>query len=124
MKKKILVVDDEEDIRELIAASLGADDRYDVLFAHDGQQALEIARCEKPDLLLLDVLMPFVNGYEVCRRLKEDPATRDIKVVMLTALAQLQDEWKGREVGADDYFTKPFSPTALLNRVHELLGLP
>ncbi len=117
-----MLTDDEESILELVAATLGDLDRYDLLLANSGEQALEIARREKPDLLFLDILMPNINGYEVCKRLKSDPATAHIRIVMLTALAQESDRKRAMDVGADDYFTKPFSPIALLDKVEEMLS--
>ena len=124
MAKKVLVVDDEDDVLRLVSITLGGDDRYELLLARDGKAALDIARREKPALVLLDIMMRERNGYEVCREIKQDPSTRESRVVMLTALAQDYNRQRGVEVGADDYFTKPFSPTALLDKVGELLGLP
>ena len=123
MIKKLLLADDEEEILALVSATLGNDERYHVLLARDGEEALRISRQQKPDLLLLDVMMPKWNGYEVCRRLKRDPATAHTKVIMLAAMAQQSDRRKAMEAGADEYFAKPFSPTALLEKVEELLGL-
>jgi CheY-like chemotaxis protein len=120
--KKILLADDEEPLRALVAATLRDDTRYHLLEARDGLETLEVARREKPDLILLDILMPKLNGFEVCRQLKDDPETRGITIVMLTALAAEADKERGQEVGADDYFHKPFSPTALLEKVEEVLG--
>jgi CheY-like chemotaxis protein len=122
MSKKILLADDEEPVRALVAATLMADGRYLLLEAENGEQALEIARTEKPDLIFLDILMPLMDGLEVCRRLKTDPETRGLTIIMLTALAQEADMERGREAGADGYFTKPFSPTALLQKAEEVLG--
>ena len=121
--KKVLLVDDEEGILSLVSATLGDDDRYGILLAGDGEEALAIARTEKPDVVFLDIMMPKMNGFEVCRQLKSDPATSSIVVVMLTAVAQDADRCRDQQVGADDYFTKPFSPTALLDKVEEVLGL-
>ena len=121
-EKTVLLIDDEAHLRRLVAVTL-EDSRYRFLEAADGKEGLEIARREKPDLILLDVAMPEVNGFGVCQQLKADPETRDIVVVMLTALAQEADRLRGWEVGADGYFTKPFSPTALLDKVGEVLGL-
>ena len=123
MTKKVLLADDEEDILMLVSATLGGDDRYSLILARDGEEALGIAQREKPDLLFLDILMPKMNGYEVCQLLKKDPTTAQIKVIMLTALAQEADRERALEAGADDYFSKPFSPTALLKRVEDLLSV-
>ena len=121
--KKILIVDDQPEVRELVEVTLriGA---YDILQAGSGDQALAIARAEHPDLMLLDVMMPnsSVDGFEVCRQLKSDPATRDITIVMLTARGQEKDIQTGKQAGADDYFIKPFSPLQLMSKVEEVMG--
>ncbi|MBF8266916.1 MAG: response regulator receiver protein [Dehalococcoidia bacterium] len=123
MVKKILLADDEEGVLELLSATLGNDKRYVLFLARDGEEALRIARREKPDLLFLDVVMPKMNGYQMCQALKEDPATAQTRVIMLTALAQQAHRQRAMEAGADDYFTKPFSPTALLNVVENLVTM-
>ena len=122
MTKKILLVDDEEAVLALVSATLDGDDRYSLLLARNGDEAVMIASRESPDLLFLDIMMPDMDGYEVCRSLRKDPSTADIRIIMLTALAQDFDRRKAMDVGADEYMTKPFSPTALLERVEELLG--
>jgi two-component system phosphate regulon response regulator PhoB len=121
--KKILIVDDQPEVRELVDVTLRISD-YTISQAESGDQALTVARAEHPDLILLDVMMPTssIDGFEVCRQLKSDPMTRDISIVMLTARGQEADVEMGRKVGADDYFTKPFSPLQLMNKVEELLG--
>lgn len=121
-QKKILIVDDELSVRMLVVATVQNDARYQILQASNGLEALEICRREKPDLVLLDVLMPGHDGFEVCRRLKADPNTRDSIIIMLTALTQEADRKQAREAGADGYFTKPFSPIALLDKITEELG--
>lgn len=123
MTKKVLLADDEERILGLVQATLGFDDRYEILVASDGEEALEACRRELPDLVFLDLLMPKMDGYAVCRELKQDEATSKIKVVMLTAMAQEADRRTALKIGADDYMTKPFSPTALMNKVEEMLEL-
>jgi CheY-like chemotaxis protein len=120
--KKILLADDEPAVRRLVTATLADETRYQILEAGDGAEALALARAEQPALLLLDVNMPELDGYEVCKALKADPATRGIVVVMLTAMAQPADRERGLAVGADSFFTKPFSPLALLEKVEEVLG--
>jgi two-component system phosphate regulon response regulator PhoB len=120
-RKKILIAEDEDDMRALIRATLGGDARYRVLEARDGEEVLRLVRLERPTLVFLDIVMPLVDGLEVCRRIKGDPATRSTSVVMLTALGQPADMERGRQVGADDYMTKPFSPTALLRKVEEIM---
>jgi DNA-binding response OmpR family regulator len=95
---------------------------YEIIEASDGEAALALAREHRPDLLLLDIMMPKLSGFEVCQALKENPATAGITIVMLTARAQESDRTHGEETGADDYFTKPFSPVALLRKVEDVLG--
>lgn len=120
--KKILIVDDQIEVRELVEVTLRIGD-FKILQAENGSQGLEIARAEKPELMLLDVMMPGgMDGFEVCEQLKKDPQTSGITIVMLTALGQDVNKERGKEVGADDYFTKPFSPLALMNKVDEVLG--
>lgn len=115
--KTILVVDDDDGIQALLSAALGNNMLYRVLLARDGLEALHIARQELPDLMFLDVSMPKMDGHEVCRALKEDPATTGIRVVMLSALVQDAHRQKALAAGADEYVTKPFSPTKLLDKV-------
>ncbi|MGD0413705.1 MAG: response regulator [Verrucomicrobiota bacterium] len=120
MKTKILVVDDEPDARELIEVNLkGAG--FDVLTAADGRHALEKARAALPALVVLDVMLPEVDGLEVCKSLRHDPKTAFIPIIMLTARAAEIDRVVGLELGADDYITKPFSPRELILRVKNLL---
>ncbi|MEE8466519.1 MAG: response regulator [Dehalococcoidia bacterium] len=119
--KTILIADDEEAVRALIAATLVDSSKYRVLMAVDGEEALRLVREEKPDLLLLDIMMPKKNGYEVCQELKENQSTKDIKVVMLTALAGSIGRQKALGLGADEYFTKPFSPMKLLQVVERMI---
>ena len=121
--KKILVVDDQLEVRELIEVTLRIGD-FNILQAENGPKALELARAEKPDLMLLDVMMPEggLDGFEVCEQLKKDPETKGITIIMLTAKGQDVDKQRGKEVGADDYFTKPFSPLELMNKVEVVLA--
>ena len=118
----VLVVDDNRDNIELADAYLRANG-YGVRSASNGQQALEQVEKEPPDLVLLDIMMPVMNGYEVCRRLKGNERTRFIPVVMITALKDIDDKIKGIEVGADDFLTKPFNKQELLTRVRSLLKI-
>ena len=120
--KTILLADDEEPVRALVAATIRDDSRYKILEAKDGMEALEIARKEKPDIILLDIMMPKMDGFEVCRQLKSDPRTSGISIILLTALAQNTDKGKAKEVGANGYFAKPFSPTALIKKLEEVFG--
>ena len=119
--KKLLVADDEPGVRRLVRMTLQSED-YEIVEAADGEKALELARELKPSLVLLDVMMPKLSGFDVCTRLKEDPETADITVVMLTARAQDSDLHDGASAGADGYFTKPFSPVALLRKVDEIFN--
>jgi CheY-like chemotaxis protein len=116
---KLLIADDEPAVRALVHATLEGDD-YVILEAGDGAEVLQVSRCEHPSLVLLDIMMPRLDGIEVCRQLKADPGTRGIVVVMLTAQAQERDRDRGLAAGADEYFTKPFSPLALLRMVEGL----
>ena len=119
-RKKILIVDDEAHIVELVRVCL-EDTEYDIIEAYDGEEALEKARAEQPHLILLDIMLPKKDGYEVCRELKTDEATGNIPVVMLTAKGQEVDKVKGFQSGADSYMTKPFSPLRLLTELEEKL---
>jgi two-component system, OmpR family, phosphate regulon response regulator PhoB len=121
--KKILIVDDQIEVRELVQVTLEIGD-YQILSAENGQQAIEIAKAEHPDIILLDIMMPGsdIDGIEACRRLKADPATADITIVMLSAKGQENDIEIGKTAGADDYFTKPFSPIALIEKVEAVIG--
>ncbi len=120
MKTKILVVDDEPDARELIEVNLKAAG-FEVLTAANGRQALEKARATLPALVLLDVMLPEVDGLEVCKSLRRDAKTALLPIIMLTARAAEIDRVLGLELGADDYITKPFSPRELILRVKNLL---
>jgi two-component system phosphate regulon response regulator PhoB len=120
VKRRVLLADDDAALRRLISTTLGSDD-FDLLQAVDGEQALALARTEHPELVLLDINMPKLDGFEVCRELKSSPETSEIKIVMLTARGADVDRARGREAGADEYFIKPFSPIQLLNKVYALL---
>lgn len=120
--KTILIVDDEPSIRRLVSATLSGDDRYRVVVAEDGVQAMEVAKLERPDLVFLDIRMPRADGYAVCRELKSDPTTQHAMVIMLSALVEDSDREKAKAAGADDYLTKPFSPTTLLSKVEAILN--
>ena len=122
MSARILVVDDQAANVRLLEARLQAE-YYDVCTAADGYEAIEAARREQPDLILLDVMMPGMDGYETCQRLKADASTRHIPVVMVTALDQREDRIRGLEAGADDFLTKPIDDVALFARVRSLLRL-
>lgn len=117
---KILVAEDEKDIRELIAFTLQFAG-YDVVLATNGEEALTRVEEERPDLVILDVRMPRMTGYEACRRLKENPATQDIPVVFLSAKGQDREVQEGYESGAEEYIIKPFVPDELIDQVKRVL---
>jgi len=119
-KATILVVDDEEDIRELVELNLHREG-YTVLTSETGEQALALAKAKTPDLVVLDLMLPGIDGLEVCKRLKNDPVLQQIPVVMLTAKGEESDIVAGLELGADDYITKPFSGRVLVARIRRLL---
>ena len=119
---KVLVVDDEVYILHILDFSLGAEG-YEVITAADGEQALEKAISEKPDLIILDIMMPKMDGYETCKKIKQQPETKHIPVLLLTAKGRDIDRQRGFDSGADDYITKPFSPNKLIGRVQEILGI-
>jgi len=120
MPGKILVADDSPNIREILKLSLETDG-YTVVLAEDGDQALVMVEREKPDLVIMDIMMPKVNGFQVCRRLKGDRATHDVPVIMLTAKSGDQDIFWGKDCGADEYMTKPFSTRELGKTIDRLL---
>lgn len=120
---KLLIADDDAGVRSLVHLTLETDE-HEILEADNGATALGMAVAELPDVVLLDVMMPGMNGLDVCRALKSDHATKHIVVVMLTAQAQENDRAAGASAGADDYFTKPFSPLALLHKVQDLARRP
>jgi two-component system alkaline phosphatase synthesis response regulator PhoP len=125
MEKKILIVDDEAHIRMLIGQTLEEleDEGVEFLTADNGQTALELIQSERPSLVFLDVMMPKMNGMDVCRNVKQDPALKDVYIIILTAKGQELDKQKGQEVGADIYLTKPFDPEVLLSKAKEVLKI-
>ena len=118
--EKLLIVDDEEYIRELLSFNLKKDG-YTVVTAASGEKALESVRFDPPDLIILDLMLPGLNGIEVCKRLKQESETRNIPVIMITAKSEDTDVVLGLEIGADDYITKPFSPRIITARVRAVL---
>jgi two-component system, OmpR family, alkaline phosphatase synthesis response regulator PhoP len=118
--EKILVVEDEEEIQELVSYNL-AKEGYEVARAASGEDALKQVRHELPDLILLDLMLPGIDGLEVCRSLKRDAATQAVPIVVLTAKGEETDVVAGLEMGADDYITKPFSPKVLIARMRAVL---
>jgi two-component system alkaline phosphatase synthesis response regulator PhoP len=125
MEQKILIVDDEAHIRMLIEQTLEEleDENVTFLTADNGEDALEIIRTEKPQLVFLDVMMPKMNGMEVCRRVKKELVLDGVYIILLTAKGQEVDRLKGQEVGADIYMTKPFDPEIILQKARTVLGL-
>ncbi len=119
--KKILIADDRSEVVVLVKVTLEGEG-YRTIEASDGREALEKIRLEKPDLVLLDILMPKMNGFEVLSQLKKDPVLKEIPIIMLTAKGQKSDQEKGKELGATGYIIKPFSPSALLKRIEEILA--
>ncbi len=117
----ILIVDDEEDIRELISVSLMREEDYKLLEAVNGLEALQLARATRPDLIILDLMLPEMDGLTVYKNLREDARTNSIPVIMLTARGRLEEKIMGLGLGADDYMAKPFSPKELMLRVRNLL---
>jgi two-component system alkaline phosphatase synthesis response regulator PhoP len=120
-KKRILIVDDERDIVETIQFMLESEG-FECLLAYDGEDALLKARTENPDLILLDIMLPKINGYQVCRLLKFDEKYKDIPIIMLTAKAQDTDKLMGKETGADEYVCKPFVMDELVKMIREYLN--
>jgi DNA-binding response OmpR family regulator len=120
--KKVLIVDDDHRLRQIVCTTIGAE--FQVVEASNGPQALTLARSDDPDLILLDVNMPGVDGFRVCRILKNDPLTSQIPIVMLTGRGKRKDIQMGRDMGANDYIVKPFSPLGLINKVYEIFKEP
>jgi two-component system, OmpR family, alkaline phosphatase synthesis response regulator PhoP len=125
MEQKILIVDDEPHIRLLLERTLldFEDEGVEILIADNGEAALEIIQAEKPALVFLDVMMPKMNGFDVCKKVKKELGLTDIYIAMLTAKGQEFDKQRGEEVGANIYLTKPFDPDEIRTKVEEVLGL-
>jgi DNA-binding response OmpR family regulator len=125
MGPKILIADDEALVRLLIEQTLEdlEDEGIELLTADNGADALEIIKSERPDLVFLDIMMPHVNGFDVCNTVKNELGMRDVYIIMLTAKGQRFDKQRGEEVGTDIYMTKPFDPDELLEKVEEVLDL-
>lgn len=120
--KKILIVDDQQKVRELVEVTL-SDEDYQMFMATTGQEAVDMAKAKRPDVIIMDVMMPGeFDGFEAARIIKANPETKNCKVIMLTAKGQDVDRQRGMEVGADDYFSKPFDPLELITKVEEVLG--
>lgn len=119
-RESILIVEDDENIQQLVGYNL-AKAGFHVLYAENGEQALATVKREQPDLLVLDLMLPGLNGFEVCRILRKDPQTRSLPIIMLTAKSEENDVSAGLDLGADDYITKPFSPRILVSRIKAAL---
>jgi two-component system alkaline phosphatase synthesis response regulator PhoP len=125
MAKKILIIDDEVHIRALLEHALEdlEDEGVELLFAKDGDEGLKTIKKEKPDLIFLDIMMPKMNGYDVCREIKKDPEFNTSYIIMLTAKGQTSDKIRGEEVQADEYITKPFNPDEILHKASTILDI-
>ena len=120
MTKRILVVEDQEDNRQILRDLLGSAE-YEMTEAENGEEALAAVVRDKPDLILMDIQLPIMDGYEATRRIKADPATKSIPIIVVTSYALSGDEGKAREAGCDAYVTKPYSPRQLLAKIREYL---
>jgi CheY-like chemotaxis protein len=118
--QKVLICDDDDATRDLVAAILGSDD-YEIVFAIDGEEAMELARVEHPDVILLDLMMPKLSGIDVCKQLKDDAELAGIPVLILTAYSDFDARAQAEEAHAEGYLTKPFSPFTLRKAIEHLL---
>lgn len=119
-KETILIVEDDENIQQLVGYNL-AKAGFSVFYAENGEQALDSVKRDSPDLVVLDIMLPSLNGFEVCKILRKDPQTRTLPIIMLTAKGEENDVTTGLDLGADDYITKPFSPKILISRIKAAL---
>jgi two-component system cell cycle response regulator DivK len=120
MSRRILVVEDQEDNRQILRDLLGSAD-YEMDEAENGQQAIDAVAKQRPDLILMDIQLPIMDGYEATRRIKGNPATKDIPIIVVTSYALSGDEGKARDAGCDAYVTKPYSPRQLLAKIREYM---
>ena len=118
-QKKILIADDNENIRDALTYLL-EDEGYELVLAKDGADTLRKVRERKPDILFLDIMMPEINGYDVCRTIKTDPLLKNTYIIMLTAKGQVAEQERGKDVGANEYIVKPFSPMEILAKVKNI----
>jgi two-component system, cell cycle response regulator DivK len=121
MSKRILVVEDQPDNRQIIRDMLAPTD-YEIIEAEDAEQALEATARQRPDLILMDIQLPIIDGYTATRKIKSDPALRSIPIIAVTSYALSGEEKKAREAGCDDYVPKPFSPRQLLAKIRQYLS--
>jgi DNA-binding response OmpR family regulator len=119
-REKILIADDDEAIHDALSHALGPHG-FEIIHAFDGRQTLKLAKKEVPDLIILDIVMPIVDGRDVCMELKNDPATKHVKVLMMTAKGDPLDKMLGLDIGADDYIAKPFSTVRLSSKIEMAL---
>jgi DNA-binding response OmpR family regulator len=129
MAKKVQIIEDESHIKALLIQTLETafediidDEELEILEATDGVEGLQIAKEERPDLIFLDIMIPKIDGFEVCQKLKEDPSFKNTYIIMLTAKGQVVDKEKGLSVGANEFVTKPFNPDFIISKVEEKLG--
>ena len=121
MTKRILVVEDQEDNRQILRDLL-SNAGFEIIEAETGEEALVAASSQRPDLILMDIQLPVLDGYEVTRRIKADPLLQEIPIIVVTSYALSGDEGKAREAGCNDYVTKPYSPRELLTKIRNLLS--
>ncbi len=124
MSKTILIVEDEEAIQQLLSDIFGFPEDYSILFSRDGEEALRTARDHNPDVVLLDVQIPKINGFEVCRLIKSDPLMSQTKVIMLSGMVQQTDSQQAQDSGADEFIAKPFNTDVLIKKVEQYLSKP
>lgn len=117
---RLLIADDDKNLHNMLSHALSTEG-FDIIHSYDGRETLKLAKEQVPDLIVLDILMPFVDGRDVCMELKSDPSTEDIKVLMMTGKADQLDRMLGLEIGADDYIAKPFSGAQLCRKIKRVL---
>ena len=122
MKKKIFIVDDDNLIHETITAVLSTDE-FETKHAYDGQDTVERIEIEQPDLIILDIMMPIGDGRDICRDIRKNPKTKEIKIMMLSAKSEHHERIQGLEIGADEYITKPFDPVLIANKIKRMCEL-
>lgn len=121
MTGKILIVEDEEVILQLLSEIFNSPENYSILYSRDGEDALRIVKANIPDIILLDIQIPKINGYQVCRSIKSDPSLSHTRVIMLSGMVQHSDRQQAQEAGADAFISKPFNIDALVEKVEEFL---
>jgi len=119
VKKKIFIVDDDVIIHETFNAALSSEE-FEIIHAYDGQDVIERIENERPDLIILDIMLPIGDGRDICRDIRENPKTKNIKILMLSAKSKHHERIQGLEIGADDYVTKPINPLLLVNKIRRM----